>query len=174
MKEKLILILILFFTMLIEATDHAGENKRDRFAEHVNDASCATCHDFMDPIGFTWENYDGSGRYRTSEYHSEENGGPKVIDASVTLKGLLSFDTAETYPAEGIKDVSELIAQSDRGPECMALQYYRYISGDSEAEIENSLVVKKIASDFKDEAYDLQSLFTNIVQLNAFITRTGE
>jgi len=154
--------------------DHKGENKRDRYAEHVNDPSCASCHNLMDPIGFTWENYDGTGRYRTAEWHSQEDGGSKTIDASVTLKGLLSFDQAETHPANGIQDVSSLIAESDRGPECMALQYYRYISGDSHAEIENSKVVKKIVSDFKHEQYDLESLFSNIVKLNAFITRKGE
>jgi cytochrome c553 len=154
--------------------DHAGKNKRDRYAEHVNDPSCATCHNLIDPIGFTWENYDGSGRYRTAEYHSAENGGPKTIDASVTLRGLLTFDESETHPSNGIYDVSQLIAESDRGPSCMALQYYRYISGDAEASLENSHVVKKIASDFKDEQYDLQSLFTNMVKLNSFVTRRGE
>jgi len=154
--------------------EHAGENKRDRFAEHVNDPSCATCHAFMDPIGYTWENYDGTGRYRTSEYHSDEDGGPKVIDTSVTLKGLLTLDESESYPANSIRDVSQIIADSDRGPECMALQYYRYTSGDTHAELENSLVVKKIVADFKEQEYDLQSLFTNIVKLNSFITRKGE
>jgi len=153
--------------------DHVGENKRDRYAQHVNDPSCATCHNLMDPIGYTWEKYDGSGRYRTEEWHSEEDGGPKPIDASVTLKGLLTFDEAESYPAEGIRDVSQLIGESDRGPECMALQYYRYISGDTGVEIENSLVVKKIVADFKEEQYDLESLFSNIVALKAFITRKG-
>jgi hypothetical protein len=128
----------------------------------------------MDPIGYTWENYDGTGRYRTSEYHSEEDGGPKAIDASVTLKGLLSLDESESYPANGIADVSQVIADSDRGPECMALQYYRYVSGDTSADLENSLVVEKIVADFKNEQYDLQSLFTNIVKLNSFITRKGE
>jgi len=92
----------------------------------------------------------------------------------VTLKGLLTFDTSETHSSEGIADVSEIIAQSDRGPECMALQYYRYSLGDSHADIENSRVVKKIASDFKAENYDLQGLFTNIVKLQSFITRVGE
>ena len=154
--------------------DHKGENKRDRYSQHVNDPSCATCHHLIDPIGFTWEKYDGSGKYRTSEYHAPEDGGPKPIDSSVTIKGLLSFDVSESHPSEGIRDVSQIIADSDRGPECMSLQYYRYISGDSHADIENSLVVKKIASDFKDEEYDLQSLFTNIVKLNSFITRKGE
>jgi|GEM_PF-1259520 len=154
--------------------DHVGENTRDRYAHHVSDPSCASCHNMLDPIGFTWENYDGSGRYRTSEYHAVEEGGPKPIDASVTLKGLLTFDTSETHSSEGIADVSEIIAQSDRGPECMALQYYRYSLGDSHADIENSRVVKKIASDFKAENYDLQGLFTNIVKLQSFITRVGE
>jgi cytochrome c553 len=154
--------------------DHKGENKRDRYAEHVNDPSCASCHSLMDPIGFTWEKYDGTGKHRTAEWHSQEDGGSKAIDTSVTLKGLLSFNQAETHPADGIRDVSEIIANSERGPECMALQYYRYISGDSHAEIENSKVVKKIVSDFKNEQYDLESLFSNIVKLNAFITRKGE
>jgi hypothetical protein len=153
--------------------DHKGENKRDRYSEHVNDPSCAACHNMIDPIGFTWEKYDGTGRYRTSENHPEEYGGPKPIDTSVTLKGLLTFDDADENGADGIKDVSNLIANSDRGPECMSLQYYRYISGDTHADIENSRVVKKIASDFKDENYDLQGLFTNIVGLKSFITRVG-
>lgn len=154
--------------------DHLGENTRDRYANHVNDPSCAACHNMIDPIGFTWENYDGSGRYRTHEDHPAEYGGPKPIDASVTLKGLLTFDESETHGSEGIQDVSAVIADSDRGAECMAFQYYRYTSGDMTADIENSQVVKKIVSDFKAENYDLQGLFTNIVKLQSFITRTGE
>ena len=85
----------------------------------------------------------------------------------------MTFDDADENSANGIRDVSELIADSDRGPECMSLQYYRYISGDTHADIENSRVVRKIASDFKDENYDLQGLFTSIVGLKSFITREG-
>ena len=154
--------------------EHLGDNKRDRYANHVNDPSCAACHSMIDPIGFTWEKYDGTGRFRTKEPHPQEYGGSKPIDTQVTLKGLFTFDPNEVHSADGIRDLSELIASSDRGAECLALQYYRYSSGDIEANIETSDVVKKISSDFKNENYDLQSLFNNIVKLKSFVTRIGE
>ena len=31
------------------------------------DAACSGCHQLMDPIGLTFENYDGAGKYRTTE-----------------------------------------------------------------------------------------------------------
>jgi hypothetical protein len=154
--------------------DHAGENKRDRYSTHVNDSSCATCHNLLDPIGYVWERYDGAGRYRTKEWHESKYGGPKSIDTSVTLKGILTFDESEEMPANSVRDLSEYIASSDRGPECMAMQYYRYISGESEAEIENNEVVRKLYEDFKGEGYDLAALFTNIVGTQSFITREGK
>jgi hypothetical protein len=40
---------------------------RARLAEHRADATCATCHNLMDPIGFSLENYDAVGRWRNLE-----------------------------------------------------------------------------------------------------------
>lgn len=40
---------------------------RERMAEHRNKASCNTCHGIMDPLGFSLENFDGVGRWRTVE-----------------------------------------------------------------------------------------------------------
>ena len=153
--------------------NNIGKNTRDRYSKHSNDKSCVSCHELLDPIGFLWEKYDGSGKYREKEWHPESQGGPKPIDISVTLKGVLSFDNQENVPADELRDLSELIANSDRGPECMSMQYYRYISGESLSIIENNAVVKKIYEDFKNEGYDLQSLFNNIVGLRSFVTRKG-
>ena len=150
--------------------EHINENTRDRYSTHVQDPSCAACHDMIDPIGFVWEKYDGAGRFRLQEIHPD---GAKDIDTAVTLKGVLTFNTSETKAASSVMDLSRLISTSDRGPECMAMQYYRYISGDSLATIENNPVIDKIVSDFKNENYDLQSLFNNIVGLKSFITREG-
>ena len=35
-----------------------------RLAEHRANAACASCHDLMDPIGFSLENFDAMGRWR--------------------------------------------------------------------------------------------------------------
>jgi Protein of unknown function (DUF1592)/Protein of unknown function (DUF1588)/Protein of unknown function (DUF1585)/Protein of unknown function (DUF1595)/Protein of unknown function (DUF1587) len=48
---------------------------RERLAEHRSNPACSGCHKLMDPVGFSMENYDAVGRWRTVE----EN---KPIDAS--------------------------------------------------------------------------------------------
>jgi len=48
---------------------------RERMAEHRANPACAGCHKLMDPIGFSLENYDAVGRFRTAE-------DGKAIDAS--------------------------------------------------------------------------------------------
>jgi hypothetical protein len=40
---------------------------RERLAEHRANATCASCHNLMDPVGFSLENFDAIGRWRTVE-----------------------------------------------------------------------------------------------------------
>lgn len=40
---------------------------RDRLEEHRSNANCAGCHKLMDPIGFSLENFDPIGRWRTND-----------------------------------------------------------------------------------------------------------
>jgi hypothetical protein len=40
---------------------------RERMAEHRANPACSGCHRLMDPVGFTLENYDAVGRWRTAE-----------------------------------------------------------------------------------------------------------
>ena len=40
---------------------------RERLAEHRRNVACAGCHKLMDPVGFSLENYDAVGRWRTIE-----------------------------------------------------------------------------------------------------------
>jgi hypothetical protein len=40
---------------------------RERLAEHRRDATCAGCHNLMDPLGLSLEKFDAVGRRRTTE-----------------------------------------------------------------------------------------------------------
>jgi hypothetical protein len=40
---------------------------RERLAEHRSNATCANCHNLMDPVGLAMENYDAIGRWRSVE-----------------------------------------------------------------------------------------------------------
>src|SRR6185295_11735953 len=52
---------------LEDNTVSAGLPVRARLAAHRANAACASCHDFMDPVGFALENFDAVGRWRTLE-----------------------------------------------------------------------------------------------------------
>ena len=86
---------------------------RERVAVHLEDPSCASCHQLTDPIGLGLENFDGIGRWRLTE-----NGA--TIDPSGDLDGDRFADVAE---------LSEALAEHpDLGP-CLSETLLRYGTG---------------------------------------------
>jgi Protein of unknown function (DUF1592)/Protein of unknown function (DUF1588)/Protein of unknown function (DUF1585)/Protein of unknown function (DUF1595) len=49
---------------LKEKTAAQTLSMRERLAEHRANPACASCHDLMDPVGFSLENFDAVGRWR--------------------------------------------------------------------------------------------------------------
>src|SRR6266705_1737729 len=58
---------------------------RERMAEHRANPACSGCHQLMDPVGFSLENYDAVGRWRTVE-------GSTAIDATGGLPDGSKFE----------------------------------------------------------------------------------
>ena len=54
---------------------------RERMEEHRKNPACAGCHKLMDPIGFSLENFDAVGQWRTSDE------GAKIDPAGVMFNG---------------------------------------------------------------------------------------
>ena len=52
---------------LKDNTVSATLSVRERLAEHRANSTCASCHNLMDPVGFSLENFDAVGRWRTVE-----------------------------------------------------------------------------------------------------------
>jgi hypothetical protein len=47
--------------MVEPPTPQPGVTTRQRLVQHIQDPACQPCHQYMDPIGFAFENYDGPG-----------------------------------------------------------------------------------------------------------------
>lgn len=45
----------------------ANQTVRERLNRHREDPACASCHNLMDPVGFSLEQFDAVGRWRTRE-----------------------------------------------------------------------------------------------------------
>ena len=56
---------------------------RERFEAHRSNATCARCHEKIDPLRFALDAYDNNGRYLLASYHKKENLPP--IDTSGKL-----------------------------------------------------------------------------------------
>ena len=56
---------------------------RERFEAHRANATCARCHEKIDPLGFALDAYDNNGRYLLASYHKKANLPP--IDTSGKL-----------------------------------------------------------------------------------------
>jgi hypothetical protein len=65
---------------LEEPPSDSHKTMRDRMMVHRTNPNCAGCHALFDPVGFALENFDATGRWRTTD-------GGSPIDASGTLRG---------------------------------------------------------------------------------------
>jgi hypothetical protein len=106
---------------------------RQRMELHRKNTQCASCHRRMDPMGFSLENFDALGKWR-----SESDGAP--VDASATLPDGTRFDGLpglRSFLASHQEDfvrtfASKLLAYGmGRGIEYTDLPAIRKISRDS-------------------------------------------
>ena len=67
---------------LEENTVSAALPMRERLAAHRANPACASCHNVMDPIGFSLENFDAVGRWRPAEDHRLINATGSLPDGS--------------------------------------------------------------------------------------------
>jgi hypothetical protein len=58
---------------------------REQLAAHSTNATCASCHAKIDPLGLAFDNFDAVGRWRTHERIEGGTGDDPPVDASGTL-----------------------------------------------------------------------------------------
>ncbi len=93
--------------------------QRERLATHSADVTCAGCHDLMDPIGLSFETYDGVGRYRTMDVG-------KTIETAGTITlggGRRNFDDAVA--------LMKILAAAPEVSRCFVATAFRYAHGRS-------------------------------------------
>jgi hypothetical protein len=104
-----------------------SKTTRARFEAHAMDTGCAGCHAMIDNFGFAFENFDGMGKWRTTE-----NGMP--IDTQVTLVTGSDFDGTYADSAE----LMNAIAQSSDVKACLARQLFRSTAARSDASVKDA------------------------------------
>ena len=136
-----------------------GGTTRERFAEHANNPACSGCHSLMDPIGFGFENFDGIGRYRTTD-----QGQP--VDAS----GDLEQTDDSNGPFVGVPALAQRVAGSGQVQKCFALQLFRYGQGREETD-DDACTLKTLDDAFAASGGDVRGLYVTLTKTDTFLYR---
>ncbi len=136
-----------------------ADSLRDRLAQHRENPACASCHQYMDPLGFGFENYDGAGRFRL-----EGPGGE--IDASGHVIETIDSDG----PFVGAIELAERLAVSEDVRQCMANQLLRRALGRLEGG-EDACSLRRMDEAFAAADYELLTLLVSVTQTDAFLYR---
>ena len=70
----------------LDPNEHANRGKpfRELLKQHQADARCSVCHEKMDPLGFAFQNFDLSGRWRDVEFEKYNR---EEIDGKIAWNG---------------------------------------------------------------------------------------
>ena len=131
---------------------------RLRMEQHRSKASCAVCHNKLDPLGFGLENFDAVGAWR-----DQDSGVP--VDSSGTLPSGESF----RGPAE-LKAI--LKAHSPEFTRCLTEKMLTYALGRGLEEYDRC-AVDQIVKGLESGRYRFSALVLGIVKSDPFQKRRG-
>ncbi len=148
---------------------------KEQLARHAADQSCAKCHAMFDPIGFSLENFDILGKWRT-QYRSLDSGEEitgidraghafkyyegLVIDSSATL--------ASGTVLNGIQDLKQhLAAQPRKLARSLATQLVVYATG-TPIRFSDRIEMENILDQCEPQGYLTRDIFHAVVQSRLF------
>jgi len=133
---------------------------RERLSQHRTQSTCNSCHSVIDPLGFSLENFDVVGGWRTID----EAGKP--VDASGTTAGGMKIDGLSGLRAALLKDPEQF-------PRTVTEKLMAYALG-RRLEYYDEPSVRKIVRDAAAKQYRWSSLIVGIAESPAFLMRTSQ
>jgi hypothetical protein len=144
---------------LDEAAVGTSGSMRQQLEKHRENATCASCHSRMDPLGFGLENYDAIGRWRTSD-------GNFTVDSTGTLPDGKSFSSPKQMRAI-------LTSQLPQFSRTLTEKMMIYALGRGLKSYDRR-TVDNINRTLAAEGYRFQALVEQIVESLPFQSRRGE
>jgi hypothetical protein len=144
---------------LKENTVSASLPIRERLAEHRSNASCASCHRLIDPVGFSLEQFDAVGRWRT-----REDGKP--VDAAGGLP-----DGSQFEGVDGLEKA--LLRRPDLFVRTLTEKLFIFALGRAPEE-SDAPAIRKIVRDARANNYRFSSLIVGITSSTPFQMRMSQ
>jgi hypothetical protein len=139
---------------------------RQRLAIHRELPQCARCHDKIDPLGLSLENYNAAGEWRLQEgfgYQGRIDEDDPLIDASAKMP-----DGTKFSGVTGLQD--QLLEKEDLFLRCLADKLFTYALG-REMGYADKVHLDEAVAHLKANQYTLRSLIHFIATSKPFLTK---
>ena len=144
---------------LDESNVAANLSMRERKAAHRSNPVCASCHRTIDPVGFSFENFNAVGQWREADADGQ------AVDSSAALPG-----AGEFRGIEGLEDA--LLSRPELFAATLTEQLLTFALGRG-VEYYDAPAVRKIVRDAEKDGYKFSSLILGIVKSVPFQMRTA-
>jgi hypothetical protein len=135
---------------------------RAQLQAHATNATCASCHKKIDPLGFAFENFDAIGRWRTEEVGSGKGKAP-AVDATGELPDGRRFDGVEQFK-------TLLVEDQDRFAKAFTEQLATYALRRV-LTVDDAEAIEAIVAASKSDEYRLQTIIENFILSDLFQRR---
>src|SRR5262249_49151035 len=133
---------------------------RDQYMQHfMKGGTCQGCHQYMDWIGFAFDNFDATGNWYTQENNA-------TIDSSRTFVAM-SPASAPPGTFTNAADMIGKLASSSQVAQCFALQEMRYAWGRVEGS-GDACSAQRIYQAFAASNFNVKQLLLAVVGSDAF------
>jgi len=135
--------------------DTTNMTVRQMLEAHRSNPSCAGCHEFFDPLGLAFSNFDGVGKYHVTEKGQQIDASGKLTETDVDG----SFSSAMEFMTM-IKD-SQLVK------DCVSRQVVRFAIGRLDDDGDKCSLESTLAQ-FDKAASSMEELFIAVATSNSF------
>ena len=140
----------------IPPTLHPDLTTRERVALQTSPVACRSCHEMINPLGFSLENFDAAGRFRKQEHNRE-------VDSS----GSYLQQTGELAEFNGAKELGEFLASSDEVHLAFVEQLFQH-TVKQPIQAYGSDRKEKLRNLFAQSGFNINTLLAEIATVAAF------
>lgn len=133
-----------------------GVSTREQFSQHSANAVCATCHQYIDDVGFGFDTFDGDGSARLDP------------DDYGVITGLNELSGSDYHAFKGVHELSGILAAADSAAACVVEQFQIFSTGQV---AQDECTVHGIATRWKNRDYTFAELWSEIVSSPNFLIR---
>jgi hypothetical protein len=160
----------------IEPDIRGATTIREQLDKHRNQQACATCHAKLDPPGFALENFDVTGRWRTSYRAIPDSAKDKVVNVPGTDVRFYtqgrpvdpSFTMADGRPFKDVDEFKQLIlAHPEQLARCVTEKLITHFTG-AQMQFADHEVVESIVQRAASSGYGLRTLVHEVIQSRVF------